>query len=400
MNPNLDKLHSYPFEKLKILLKGITPSITENIALSVGEPKHEIPKIISDSLAQNLSALGKYPPTKGILELRETICHWLCRRFNLPKQYLDPEKNVLPVTGSRQALFAIAQAVINSDKDSLVILPNPFYQIYEGAALLAGANISYLPCMKENNHLPDIDSIDKKIFEKCQLMYICTPGNPSGAVMPIEKLQHLIKLSKEFNFVLASDECYTDIYFNENDPPIGLLEASAAMGNASFTNCLAFHSLSKRSNVPGLRSGFVAGDREILEKFSRYLTYYGCAMPIHHQMASCEAWKDSDHAKKNRELYKKKFDTVIEILSPQIDIEYPEAGFYLWLRTPINDEEFSQGLYSQKNVTVLPGSFISRDINGFNPGKNFVRIALVAELEKCKEAAYRIKEYIEELRKN
>ncbi len=395
MNPYLDKLQSYPFEKLRLLLDGVKPIVSHNIALSVGEPKHEIPNFISNSLIENISGIGKYPPTRGLQELREAICLWLNRRFNVPRAFLNPEENVIPVTGSRQALFAIAQAVIDVAKNPLVVIPNPFYQIYEGAALLSGAEIHYIPCTKENSHLPNLDLIEEKILEKCQLFYICSPGNPSGAVMPIEKMQQLISLSEKYNFVIASDECYSDLYFDENSPPVGLLEASVAMGNTSFKNCLTFHSLSKRSNVPGLRSGFVAGDKEILKKFSQYLTYYGCAMPIHHQMASCEAWKDTKHSKVNRDLYRKKFDMIRDVLSPLIDIQYPEAGFYLWLETPVSDTEFTYNLYSQQNITVLPGSFISRKIDGLNPGENFVRIALVAQIDECIEAASRIKQYLQ-----
>ena len=397
MNPDLEKLQPYPFEKLRALLADTHPPEQPHIALSIGEPKHATPAFIAESVQNNLAALGKYPLTKGVAELRQAICDWLSRRFSLPRESLDPEAHVLPVNGTREALFAFAQAVIDRSTDALVISPNPFYQIYEGAALLAGAKLHFMPCTEENGYLPDFDAIDEETWQHCQLIYICSPGNPSGAVIPLEQLQTLINLAHKHDFVIASDECYSELYFDEARPPVGLLQAAAAMGNTDYKHCVVFHSLSKRSNAPGLRSGFVAGDAQVLSQFLRYRTYHGCAMPVQHQIASIAAWQDEDHVRSNRDLYREKFDAVIDILSPLLDVRKPDASFYLWVKTPNSDEEFARGLFNQQHVTVLPGSYLSREINGINPGRGHVRMALVATPDECIEAARRIRAYVESL---
>ncbi len=395
MNPDLAKLQPYPFEKLRALLAGTAPPDLPHIALSIGEPKHATPDFIADSVAQHLSGLGKYPLTKGAVELRQAICEWLSRRFQLPSDSLDPEHNVLPVNGTREALFAFAQAVINRASNPLVLSPNPFYQIYEGAALLAGANLRFMPCTPDNGYLPDLDVIDDATWQRCQLIYICSPGNPSGSVMPLDRLKRLIELAQEHNFIIASDECYSELYFDEEHPPVGLLQAAAGMGHSDYKHCVVFHSLSKRSNAPGLRSGFVAGDAEVLKKFLSYRTYHGCAMPVQHQMASIAAWRDEAHVKANRDLYREKFDAVLDILSPVLDVQRPDAGFYLWAKTPGSDEDFARGLFDQQHVTVLPGSYLSRETEGLNPGSGHVRMALVATPEECIEAAKRIRVFAE-----
>jgi N-succinyldiaminopimelate aminotransferase len=402
MNPDLEKLQPYPFEKLNALkascqLKDGQPAVEGHIALSIGEPKHDAPKFVLESIASNLDQINRYPLTKGNLELRTAISNWLTRRFNLSKNALDPEKNILPVTGTREALFSFAQCMVNRSEDALVLMPNPFYQIYEGAAFLSGADPFFYNTVKENNYLPDFDSIEESIWRRCQIIYICTPGNPTGSVISKQALIKLIKLSQLHNFVIVSDECYSEIYFDEKNPPAGLLEAAEECGNKKFENCVVFHSLSKRSNLPGMRSGFVAGNDKLIKSYMLYRTYHGCAMPPVHQMASIEAWNDEDHVKQNRALYVNKFDAVINILKTVIKVTTPDAGFYLWLNTPVDDETFAKDLFAQQNVTVLPGSYLSRESGGINPGKNHIRIALVAPLEECITAANRIKQYIQTL---
>ncbi len=397
MNPDLKKLQPYPFEKLNALKSGCTPVIEGHIALSIGEPKHGAPKFVLDSITNNLDQINCYPSTRGTLELRTAISNWLTRRFKLSNNALDPEKNILPVSGTREALFSFAQCCIDDDNDALILMPNPFYQIYEGAAYLSGAKPYFYNTIKENKYLPDFDLIDESIWKRCQIIYICTPGNPTGSVISKQQLVRLITLSKKYDFIIASDECYSEIYFDENNPPTGLLEAAEECGNTDFTNCIVFHSLSKRSNLPGIRSGFVAGDARLIKSYLLYRTYHGCAMPPVHQLASIEAWDDEDHVKQNRTLYVKKFAAVIEILQPVIDVALPDAGFYLWLNTPIDDEKFAKELYEKQNVTTLPGSYLSRDNNNINPGENHVRMALVAPLDECITAANRIKKYIQTL---
>ena len=402
MNPDLKKLQPYPFEKLNILKascqpKHDQPGPDKHIALSIGEPKHDAPGFVLDSITRNLNEINRYPLTKGSINLRVAIASWLSRRFKLSTNALDPEKHILPVTGTREALFSFAQCMVNRNDDALVLMPNPFYQIYEGAAFLSGASPCFYNTVKENNYLPDFDAIDDNTWQRCQIIYICTPGNPTGSVISKQQLCKLIELSLKHNFIIASDECYSEIYFDENQPPAGLLEAAEQCGNKDFTNCIVFHSLSKRSNLPGMRSGFVAGDAELIKSYLLYRTYHGCAMPPVHQIASIEAWNDESHVKQNRDLYIKKFKTVIESLNPVIDIVLPDAGFYIWLNTPIDDEDFARDLFEQQNITVLPGSYLSRENDGINPGKNHVRLALVAPLDECLTAAKRIKQYIQTL---
>ncbi len=397
MNPDLKKLQPYPFEKLNALKSHCQPAIEGHIALSIGEPKHDAPQFVLDCISNNLDLINRYPLTQGSIELRTAIANWLSRRFKLPSNTLDAEQHVLPVTGTREALFAFAQCFIERSDDALLLMPNPFYQIYEGAAFLAGATPYFYNTVKENNYSPDFDAIDAATWQRCQIIFICTPGNPTGSVISKQQLTKLIKLSQQYDFIIASDECYSEIYFDENNPPTGLLEAASECGNATFENCIVFHSLSKRSNLPGMRSGFVAGDAQRIKSFLLYRTYHGCAMPPVHQMASIEAWNDEEHVKRNRALYVKKFDAVVEILQPVIHVSMPDAAFYLWLNTPIDDELFAKNLFSQQNVTVVPGSYLSRECNSINPGENHVRMALVAPLEECITAANRIKQYIQTL---
>jgi N-succinyldiaminopimelate aminotransferase len=392
MNTDLSSLQRYPFEKLAELKQGLQPPAgLDHIALSVGEPRHPAPKFVVESLIAHLHQLSTYPSTQGQPALREAIAAWLCTRFRIATEALDPRCNVLPVSGTREALFAIAQCLVDrSAARPLVLMPNPFYQIYEGAAILAGARPRFLDCRAENNFLPDLESVSQTEWDDCQLIYICNPGNPTGAVMPSDYLQRLIELAHRHDFVIASDECYSEIYFDENNPPAGLLGVSAATGNPDFSRCLAFHSLSKRSSLPGLRSGFVAGDARLLKEFLLYRTYQGCALPPATQTASCAAWQDEAHVIQNRELYRQKFEQVLALLSDTLAPQKPEAGFYLWAQTPVADTEFARRLYAEQNVTVLPGSFLARDTAAGNPGTNRVRMALVAPLDECVEAAGRI----------
>ncbi len=396
MNLDLDLLQPYPFEKLRQLFSGITPNSDQlPISMAMGEPRHSPPAFVLEELAANLDKLSNYPATKGIGELRQSIATWLEKRFQLT--CVNPETQVLPVNGTREALFAFAQAVINRSTDATVICPNPFYQIYEGAALLAGAQPQFINCTSATQFLPDFTSVTPDQWQNCQLLYLCSPGNPTGAVIPIEMLQHLISLAKEHDFVIASDECYSELYFDEGNPPPGLLQASERMGDTQYTNCVVFHSLSKRSNLPGLRSGFISGEASLISSFLQYRTYHGCAMPLHHQLASIAAWSDEKHVQENRRLYKQKFSAVLDILTAKLPVARPDAGFYLWPETPVNDTKFAQALYEHEHVTVLPGRFLARRSAGINPGENRVRLALVAELDQCVEAAQRIAHRIEKL---
>jgi N-succinyldiaminopimelate aminotransferase len=389
MNSNLDRLQPYPFEKLRQLFEDLTPPQDKApIALSIGEPRHPSPAFVLEAMSDNLQRLANYPGTAGLPELRQTIASWLERRFQLPA--VDADNQVLPVNGTREALFAFAQAVVDGAPDALVMSPNPFYQIYEGAALLAGAQPHFINCTEQTGFLPDFDAVSSEQWRRCQLLYICNPGNPTGAVLDLPQLQQLIALAREHDFVIASDECYSEIYCDEASPPPGLLQASAAMGDPQYRNCVVFHSLSKRSNLPGLRSGFVAGDSAILQDFLLYRTYHGCAMPLHHQLASIAAWQDETHVVANRDLYRAKFSAVLEQLQGHMAVSAPQAGFYLWPQTPISDTDFARRLYAQEHVTVLPGRFLARNANGINPGENRVRMALVAEPQQCVEAARRM----------
>lgn len=394
MNPDLERLHPYPFEKLAQLKQGITPADLSHISLSIGEPKHQPPEFVLDELKNTRDQTGKYPLTIGTLQLRESIAKWLCQRFSLNAKSIDPQKNILPVNGTREALFAFAQVIVDRSKDALILMPNPFYQIYEGATLLSGAEPRFYNTTKATDYLPDFDAIAEADWQRCQILYICTPGNPTGAVISKQQLQSLIEKSLKYDFIIASDECYSELYFDENNPPTGLLQAAADMGHDDYKNCVVFHSLSKRSNLPGLRSGFVAGDANIMQAFLKYRTYHGCTMPGHHQLASIKAWDDEQHVQKNRSMYKQKFDSVLAILSPVMDVKLPDGAFYLWVQTPISDIDFAQRLYTDQNITVLPGQFLSRIYNNINPGENHIRMALVATIDEAVEAANRIHDFI------
>ena len=397
MNPDLQKLHPYPFEKLRALFQGLTPATDLTpIRLSIGEPRHPTPELISSALAENLAGLAVYPTTLGSEALRESIAAWLTRRFSLAT--IDPASQIIPVNGSREALFAIAQCVVDrSQPNPLVVSPNPFYQIYEGAAYLAGARPLFLNQLPEQGFSSDFASIPVSTWKDIQLVYVCSPGNPTGKVLNLEEWRMLFELSDQHGFVIAADECYSEIYFDEDHPPLGALEACHRLGRTDFRNVVMFSSLSKRSNVPGMRSGFVAGDSGILGRFLLYRTYHGCAMSPAVQAASIAAWNDEAHVAENRRLYREKFDLVAPMLDPHMGIELPDAGFYLWARTPIPDTDFARRLQGEYNVTVLPGSYLGREEAGINPGAGFVRIALVAETSECLEAARRIQEFCQKL---
>jgi N-succinyldiaminopimelate aminotransferase len=395
MNDDLSLLQPYPFEKLRALLAGAQPPAEKRpIALSIGEPKHPSPDFVAQALAANLDQLAVYPSTLGIPTLRESIARWCERRFGVAVGSLDPARHVLPVNGTREALFAFTQAVVNRSDDALVISPNPFYQIYEGATLLAGATPHYLPCTAENGFNPDFDAVSAETWRRTQILFLCSPGNPTGALVPLETLKKLITLADQHDFVIAADECYSELYFDEEQPPAGLLTACAALGRNDFKGCVVFHSLSKRSNLPGLRSGFVAGDADILKALLLYRTYHGCAMPVQTQLASIAAWNDEAHVQANRQLYREKFDAVLDILTPVMDVQRPDGGFYLWPKTPTDDQRFTRDLFAREHVTVVPGSYLSREVDGVSPGTGRVRMALVAPLADCVEAAERIRSFI------
>ena len=391
MNPHLAELQPYPFEKLAKLKAGITPPTQMSpIFLSIGEPQHPAPQFVKDELCAKVDGLSKYPTTNGSAELREAIADWISKRFNVERSQIDPDKNVLPVNGTREALFAIAQCIIDPKPDAVVVMPNPFYQIYEGAALMAGAKPYLINCTEQTRFNPDFASVPEDVWKRCQLLYLCTPGNPTGATIDRATAAMLLEKAQRYNFVICSDECYSEIYFDELHAPLGFLEVS-------LKNVLVFHSLSKRSSLPGMRSGFVAGDPDILKQFWQYRTYHGCAMAPPFQAASVKAWRDEKHVIANRDLYRQKFDEVLKILQPVMKVQRPDAGFYLWPETPIDEEEFARGLFERYNVTVLPGSYLSREAHGINPGKKRVRMALVASVEECIEAAKRIQMFIKEI---
>ncbi len=395
VNPNLDLLQPYPFQKLRELLSGITPSpALRHVNLSIGEPKHATPRLVIDALNANMAGLAAYPTTQGSDALRQSISQWLAERYAIPAP--DAAKQIVPVNGSREALFAFAQAVIDSSKPNpVVISPNPFYQIYEGAALLAGAEPYFVNTTAANGFQPDWNGVPEDIWQRTQLVYVCSPGNPTGAVMPLAGWQRMFELADRYGFVIASDECYSEIYFDQ--PPLGALQAAQQLGRSDYRNLVVFSSLSKRSNVPGMRSGFVAGDAKILEKFLLYRTYHGCAMNPMVQAASVAAWNDEAHVEDNRQQYRAKFAAVTPMLKQVLEVDLPDAAFYLWARAPISDTEFARELYRQQHVTVLPGSFLARDAHGVNPGQHYVRIALVAPLEECVEAAGRIVAFCQQL---
>lgn len=399
MNPDLQRLQPYPFEKLASLFEGVKPpSDLAPIALSIGEPKHQPPRFVLQTLADNLGRLSNYPATRGLPELRLAIANWASARFDLKVGSLDPERHILPVNGTREALFAFAQAVIDRRQPApLVLSPNPFYQIYEGAALLAGAEPGFINCIETTGFLPDFDSVSEESWQRCQLLYVCSPGNPTGAVFDLPLWRRLLELADRYDFIIASDECYSELYFDEQQAPMGLLQACEQLDRAHFERCVVFHSLSKRSNLPGLRSGFVAGDEKILKAFLQYRTYHGCALPVPTQLASIAAWQDEAHVRENRTRYRDKFTAVLETLDGCLPVSRPEAGFYLWPRTPIDSETFARELYAQQAVIVLPGSYLARPSAGINPGTDRVRMALVAPIDECVEAALRMREFVRNL---
>ncbi|MES2529877.1 MAG: succinyldiaminopimelate transaminase [Pseudomonadota bacterium] len=397
MNPLLARLQPYPFERLRQLFAGITPSTDHRpISLGIGEPKHPTPPFIKEALNAGLGALAAYPATAGEPRLRAAFTDWLQTRYGLA---VDPATQVLPVNGSREALFALAQTLIDPSvaPTPIVVSPNPFYQIYEGAALLAGADVYYAPSVASRNFAVDWDSVPEEIWARTQLVFVCSPGNPTGAVMPLDEWQKLFALSDRHGFVIASDECYSEIYFRE-EPPLSGLEAAAKLGRSDFRNLISLTSLSKRSNVPGLRSGFVAGDARIIKNFLLYRTYHGSAMSGAVAAASIAAWGDEKHVADNRAQYRAKFAAVTPLLEEVLDVRLPDASFYLWAGIPEawqgDDPAFARALYAQYNVTVLPGSYLARDAQGGNPGRGRIRMALVAETDECLEAAQRIVRFV------
>lgn len=396
MNPRLGALHPYPFERLRELSAHIRPPAgLSPISLGLGEPRHPTPPLITQALTQHLAGLAKYPATAGEPALREACAGWLQRRYGVS---VDPAAQLLPVNGSREALFSLAQTVLDSSRPgATVVCPNPFYQIYEGAAILGGAQVVFANSDPARNFAPDWGQIDEATWARTQLVYVCSPGNPSGAVMPLSEWQQLFELSDRHGFVIASDECYSEIYFRD-DAPLGGLEAAQKLGRTGFPRLVMLTSLSKRSNVPGMRSGFVAGDAQVLKQFLLYRTYHGSAMPPPVQQASIAAWNDEAHVVANRELYRRKFAQVTPLLSKVLDVQLPDAGFYLWAGVPGGDDvAFALDLLAQYNVTVLPGSLIARTARGVNPGAGRIRLALVAEVDECLEAARRIVEFTESL---
>lgn len=390
MNPDLDRLQPYPFERLARLFASVEPAPDRApIALSIGEPRHPPPRLASEALCAAVDGLGHYPATRGSEELRTAIADWLGARYGVGG--IDADRQVLPVNGTREALFAFAQAVIERRDGAAVLLPNPFYQIYEGAALLAGAEPVYVPPAADG--CPDFARVTDSEWDRCQLLYLCSPGNPTGAVLDLESLRALIGRAVAHDFIIAADECYAEIYPGTAAPP-GLLQAAATTGHPGFDRCVVFHSLSKRSNLPGLRSGFVAGDAAILERFHRYRTYHGCTMSPPAQAASAAAWRDEEHVRANRADYRDKFERVLEILDGALAVERPAGGFYLWPRTPVDDETFARELLRTENLRVLPGRYLGREVDGSNPGADHVRIALVPGLDDCIEAATRIHRFV------
>ncbi|MBE7941159.1 MULTISPECIES: succinyldiaminopimelate transaminase [Ramlibacter] len=396
MNPLLDRLQPYPFERLRQLFSGITPNPEYRpISLGIGEPRHPTPPFIKQALVESLDGLASYPATAGDLALREACARWLGARYDIA---VDAATQVLPVNGSREALFSFAQAVLDPSRDPVVVCPNPFYQIYEGAALLGGATPFYAPSDPARNFAVDWDSVPEAVWQRTQLAFVCSPGNPTGAVMPLSEWEKLFALSDRHGFIIASDECYSEIYFGD-EAPLGGLEAAARLGRTDFRRMLAFTSLSKRSNVPGMRSGFVAGDASLVKRFLLYRTYHGSAMPPPVQKASIAAWGDEAHVAANRALYREKFARVTPLLAPVLDVRLPDAAFYLWAGVPGDDAAFARELYAQYNVTVLPGSYLAREAQGRNPGAGRVRMALVAATEECVEAAERIVQFTRNFKK-
>jgi len=391
LNPDLDRLMPYPFEQLAQLFQGVEPPThLTPIPLSIGEPQHAPPALVLDALQAHVGLVSKYPNTKGTDSLRTAIASWANKRFALQAQPLDPNRHVIPVNGTREAIFAVVQATANRTQPGLVVMPNPFYQIYEGAAFMAGLTPHYLPI--DASGQPDYHAVPDAVWRDCQFCFICTPGNPTGTVLTHETLAYLIDKAQRFDFWLASDECYSEIY--RETPPIGLLQAAATVGLADYRKCLVFHSLSKRSNLPGLRSGFVAGDPQLIEAFLRYRTYHGCSMSMATQKASELAWADEAHVIANRALYAEKFADAAQIFDGVLDSTDPGAGFYLWVRTPVACDTFSRALYQSTGVTVLPGQYLGRSVDGINPGAGYVRMALVAEPAACRDALTRVAQFV------
>lgn len=405
MNSKLERLHEYPFTKLNRLLQAVEPATDKAlISLAIGEPQHTPPAIVLEALKANLDTLNRYPTTAGTAGLRSAIARWLERRFTMPPNTVDAETMVLPAVGTREALFAIAQVVVDSSGEGsdqpLVLMPAPFYQIYEGAAIMAGAKPHYLPCTEVEGFIPCLETVSAEQWQRCQLIYVCSPSNPTGAVLSGTFYQRLIELSDQYDFVIASDECYSEIYADEQSPPLGLLEWCAKIGRSNFSRCLVFNSLSKRSSAAGLRSGFIAGDAKLIKAFLLYRTYHGSAMSLHHQHASEMAWQDESHVIESRESYRQKMQAFQSDLTEALDVTLPAAGFCVWLKTPIDDEQFALELFRQQQVKVLPGRYLARELTdegagpAGNPGEGYVRIALVGSLENCKEAARRIAEFV------
>ena len=408
MNPKLELLHAYPFERLARLKAGASPPAgLPHIAMSIGEPQHPAPAFVIDTLRANLDKLGSYPATAGLPEMRAACANWLQRRFSLPAGSVNPDTMVLPVNGTREALFAFVQAVVDPTDRPTVLMPNPFYQIYEGAALLAGAEPWFVNTPAETGYAPDLDSIPAEVWRRCQVLFLCSPGNPTGAVLSLGFLRRALELADRYDFVIAADECYTELYLDEGAPAAGLLQAAIASGRDKFQRCVVFHSLSKRSSVPGLRSGFVAGDPSIMGRFLLYRTYHGSAMAVPTQLASIVAWNEDSHVVGNRRLYQEKFDRVIPILAPHLKVEKPAGGFYLWpdMRTAMvgrggadaprdAGELFTRDLFAKQNITLLPGSYLARDTERGNPGAGRVRISLVPSVAQCVEAAERIAHFL------
>jgi len=394
MNPRLASLHTYPFEKLTRLKSGITPpQDLRHIPLSIGEPQHAPPPFVLEALRRGADSLSAYPATAGTPELRAAIARWLTRHYRLPPDSVDPARMVLPVTGTREAIFSLVQAAVDPARRPLVAFPNPFYQIYEGAALLAGAAPYYLNATAANGYEPDLDALPPEVLDRIQVLFLCSPGNPTGAVVSRAYLANALRLAQRHDFIVASDECYAEIYPAQASPPASLLQAALDVGHDRFQRCIVFHSLSKRSSVPGLRSGFVAGDPDIIKPYLLYRTYHGCAMSPMVQQASIAAWDDDAHVVENRRLYQEKFDRVIPILSRVLIVERPAGAFYLWLPVGGDDERFTRGLFEQANVTVLPGSYLARATDAGNPGAGRVRISLTASVADCVEAAQRIADF-------
>ncbi|MCH2015616.1 succinyldiaminopimelate transaminase [Acinetobacter ursingii] len=389
MNSSLSLLHPYPFEKLNALFKDVTPADLPLIPLSIGEPKHPAPEFVKQAIIDNFQHLSTYPNSKGLPELRQSIANWLTQRFKLNS--ISVEDHILPVTGTREGIFSFVQALINREDTPYVVMPNPFYQIYEGAALLAGAKPYFINCTPENDYLGDFDAVPAEVWKKTALLFVCTPGNPTGAVLSKEQFKKLIQLSDQYNFVIASDECYSELWFDQ--APVGLLEVCAEMGRDDYKNCIVFHSLSKRSNLPGMRCGFVAGDAELLKPYLKFRTYHGAAMPVQHQLASIAAWNDEAHVEENRQQYRAKFDLFQSELGSLLPLKKPDAGFYYWLQVD-HDEAFAKMLMEKAHIKVLPGRYLSRETDQGNPGENHVRMALVADLAQCEQVVQRLKKIL------